>query len=203
MHNVAGEKNYEAYKLEEFEDAHLTPEGDAQCEAFIEKYSQNTVETSADLLVVSPMRRTLSTATQCFPELVGKVRWLAHEMIREMAGGHPCDRRRPISEHRESYPHVDFAQVENNEDPLYYLTGGDRETEESVTARAHVFFKWLETRSEKEIVVVTHSAFLRNIFNTVLQVNLDHEEKRCGVFRNCEMKSYHILFENNSAPVFH
>ena len=144
-----------------------------------------------DLLVVSPMRRTLATASIGFGDLIGSMPWVAHESLREQAGYHPCDRRRPISELRESYNHVDFSLIQHNKDPLYYHQPG-RETAENVTERAFDFFKWLDSRTEKEIVVVTHSAFLHSMFKSVVEIDLLTEGDRCGIFANCEMKSYHV-----------
>lgn len=192
FHNVAGEADYLAYKNEEFEDASLTPKGEAQCAALNSSCMESTIGSTSDLLVVSPMRRTLSTAMHSFPGFVRKIPWLAHETLREMAGEHPCDRRRPISEHSVTYPNIDFTLIEKNEDPLYYLSPG-RESEDSVTERAHNFFIWLASREEKEIIVVTHSAFLKNIFGNVLEVEKASEEGKCGNFMNCEMKSYTLF----------
>jgi hypothetical protein len=47
------------------------------------------------LVVVSPLRRTLETATQAFGT---SVPMLAVELIREAHGAHPCDKRSPVSE---------------------------------------------------------------------------------------------------------
>ena len=193
FHNVAGEANYSDYKNEKFEDAYLTPKGEAQCAALNSSCIESAVGITSELLVVSPMRRTLSTAMCSFPGFVQKIPWLAHETLRETAGMHPCDRRRPISEHAESYPNVDFSLIDENEDPLYYLQEG-RESDESVTERAHSFFIWLASRKEKEIIVVTHSAFLKTVFKYVLEIDTENEEENYGCFKNCEMKSYLLYF---------
>ena len=50
-----------------------------------------------ELLVVSPMTRTLQTASFSFPNLVDNCPWLAIEDIREASGFHPCDRRQTLS----------------------------------------------------------------------------------------------------------
>lgn len=193
FHNVAGEEDYEAYKKEEFEDAFITPVGESQCNDLHAKCVENGAVKCADLLVVSPMRRTLATATKCFPDFMGKIPWLANEDLREQAGYHPCDRRRPISEHRVSYPHVDFCLTTDNEDPLYFAQVG-RETAEHVSKRQNSFLHWLESRPEREILIVTHSAYLHNLFDNLLEVDIAQEEGKLGVFKNCEMKSYCLTF---------
>jgi broad specificity phosphatase PhoE len=77
-------------------DAELTEHGINQCKnlsIFTEKLD---IGLDSELLVVSPMRRTLQTATHSFPSLIGKVKWLALEHLREQTGSHPCDRRLKI-----------------------------------------------------------------------------------------------------------
>jgi broad specificity phosphatase PhoE len=195
-HNVAGE--LEQYKSEEFEDALLTIKGEKQCHDL----SASAVNgKNADLVVVSPMRRCLATASLSFPNHVGKIPWIAHESIREQSGLHPCDRRMPISQHKVDFSHVNFDFIEHDTDQLYHKYEG-REDHDNVTKRCFEFFDWLTTREEKEIIVVTHSAYLRHMFEQIIEVKetLKEEEKgRYGCFHNCEMKSYIITLNEKSS----
>jgi broad specificity phosphatase PhoE len=171
----------------------VTPLGDSQCESLNKCCNEKNSVKNVELLLVSPMRRTLATATQSFPGFIDGIPWMANELLREMSGSHPCDRRRPISELKSLYPHVDFSLTVDNEDPLYYAQVG-RESPESVTKRQRDFFSWLATRGEGEILVVSHSAYFHNMFKNVLDADLAIEHGRCGVFKNCEMKSYYVSF---------
>lgn len=110
-------------------------------------------------------------------------------------GSHPCDRRRNITEHSVSYPHIDFTPITHDTDPLYYKSEG-REDEESVTQRGFEFFNWLKARSEKEIIIVSHGAFLYNTFNNVIELDDEYLKLNLNdnIFRNCEMKSYYMTF---------
>lgn len=54
-----------------------------------------------------------------------------------------------------------------------------------ITARAHEFFTFLQTRSETNILVVTHSAFLFVLFDKVVRCNSDLSRW----FENCEMRT--------------
>lgn len=193
FHNVAGEADYAAYQKEEFEDSLVTPLGDSQCESLNVSCKENNSVKNVELLLVSPMRRTLATATQSFPGFIDVIPWMANELLREMSGSHPCDRRRPILELKSLFPHVDFSLTVHNEDPLYFSQVG-RESQESVTKRQRDFFTWLAARSEGEILVVSHSAYFHNMFANVLDADLALEGGKCGVFKNCEMKSYCISF---------
>jgi broad specificity phosphatase PhoE len=187
-HNEVGEVDYEQYKREDLIDAELTDKGLEQCQ---ELRGVNQKYLKAQLVVISPMRRTLQTATQSFPNLVEKVPWLALECIREQTGLHPCDKRLPISYHQENYPSVDFSLIESEEDPLYPQYEDRREPHDEMDERAKQFLSWIKARPETEIVVVTHSAFLRGLFQRVLFPNEPFNR-----FENCEARSFVMYFPN-------
>lgn len=187
-HNVHGEKKKTEYLREDLEDATLSDGGLTECAAVPDESAGG-----AQLLLVSPMRRTLQTATLSFPHLVGQVPWLALECLREVTGMHPCDRRLPIPEHMETHPHVDFSLVEDEHDPLYqkYTDANTREPDEDVMIRCADFLAFLQKREESEIVVCTHSAYLRVLFNHIFSDQApDHKTK----YANCEIRSYLVSF---------
>ncbi|KAF5455923.1 hypothetical protein F2P56_025453, partial [Juglans regia] len=84
--------------------------------------------------------------------------FVAVELCRERLGVHPCDKRQSIREYRPLFPAIDFSLVENDDDILW--KPNIRETDEEVADRGQKFLKWLWTREEKEIAIVTHSGFL-------------------------------------------
>lgn len=188
-HNVAGAINRLNYMKEEYMDAELTDFGINQCQDF-SKGSGNKFD-NAELLVVSPLYRTMQTATFCFPSLMNKIPWIANENLREQSGLHPCDKRRNISEHNGRFSHVDFKTIEDA-DPVYhrYIM---REPQEHVIGRCREFFKWLSDRPEKEIIVVTHAAYLRTMFTSVLAVGNENNHKRH--YDNCECRTYIISLD--------
>ena len=193
-HNVAGlEDPVNGYLRDDLVDAELSTLGIEQCASF----ATSKVITDVELVVVSPMRRTLQTASQCFPHCIDSIPFVAHECIRETTGLHPCDLRLPIDVHKGTHKHVSFDHINDNEDPYYYKYTKCREPKEHVSSRAKEFFKWLHCRPEQEIAVVTHSAFLREVFHSVLQYHSEEEEqlkRDHGHFANCEVKSYKIDF---------
>lgn len=190
-HNVAGEHDKANYLLPEFEDSILTSKGLLQCEQLKNKLVQSGTAAKAQLVVVSPLRRALQTATHSLPFLMPPVStacaWVALEQVREVTGLHPCDRRFPISVQEEYFPHVNFREyIESEEDALYGLYSA-REPPEDVQARCRQFLLWAMARPEKELVVVTHSAFLRELFGSVIRpVAVD---SYFG-FENAEIRSY-------------
>lgn len=188
LHNVAGEKNYFAYQSQEFYDCALSAHGEQQCAAQRERF-QRLLRT-AQLVVISPLQRTLQTACLALPFLEGVVPWVAIESIRETTGLHPCDKRRSRSEKmtQPEFKHIDFSFIESDFDALYDLYS-IREPEAHVARRAQNFFDWLETRKESEVVVVTHSAFLRTLFHQII-LECDDDDKKN--YENCEIRSYII-----------
>ena len=105
------------------------------------------------------------------------------------SGLHPCDRRLPISDLAKQFPEVNFDNIEHDEDPLYYVYK-TREPAEVVRARALSFMKWLGERPEREIIVVTHSNYVKNLLTYVISVEDDAPKK----FKNCEIRSYVMSF---------
>lgn len=201
VHNIAGEKDPKGYLLEENEDAVLSALGEQQCRSLASSAELVAFSQSATLLVVSPMRRTLQTATLSFPHLVNKIPWIGFENIREQTGAHPCDRRRPISEHRVSFPHVDFSLVDDDEDQLYSRYPDRREPLEEVLARARDFLVFLSKRPEKEVIIVTHSAYLRHLLQHLLEESSEEPSSEFQNFKNCEMRTFVVDLSSYSTNV--
>lgn len=109
LHNEAFKvRGRAAYEDPCFLDPELTALGVQQCRAL--KPLAARVQGSLDLLVVSPLRRTLETAVHTFDKLEGTP-WVAHELVRERIGRNTCDRRRALSIIKAEHPAVDFSQV--------------------------------------------------------------------------------------------
>jgi broad specificity phosphatase PhoE len=224
-HNVAGQVPG-GYLREEFVDAILTELGQQQCmqlhRHLVSDDADNLVDAvvtnggehhgassrkhnyrvkhhlaDVDLLVTSPLRRTLQTATLSFKHLQSIVPWIALESIRETTGQHPCDRRLPTSHHKENFPHVNFEHITEENDVIYPLYTTSREPAEDVAKRAIDFLSWLSNREEHSIIVVTHSAFLRVLFRHVF--GMSAEEFRG--FNNCEVRSCLMHFIDDSVPI--
>ena len=154
-------------------DAKLTPDGIDQCMAL----QKATQDVRPQLVVASPMTRTLQTATHCF-DLQRKASSappiVALEQLRETIN-FLCDSRRSITAIRSELPDVDYSHVIHDEDFLWASYekehglqedyGGLRETKNlgALRARAAEAMAWLGARPEKEIVVVSHCAFLRHL----------------------------------------
>ncbi|XVE49414.1 hypothetical protein DITRI_Ditri01bG0080800 [Diplodiscus trichospermus] len=218
IHNVEGDKNYKAYMSPEYFDARITPLGWQQVDNLRKHVHESGLAKRIDLVIVSPLLRTLQTAVGVFggegytdrmdivPLMVANAGnsgraaisslnsppIIAVELCREHLGVHPCDKRRNISDYQFLFPAVDFSLIESDEDTLW--KADIRETKEEVAARGLKFLNWLWTRKEKEIAIVTHSGFL---FHTLSAFGNDcHplvKKEICKHFANCELRSMVIV----------
>lgn len=218
IHNVEGEKDHKAYMSQDLFDAHLTPLGWQQVDNLQKHVHACGLSKKIDLVIVSPLLRTMQTAVGVFggggytdgvdapPLMVANAGnsdhsaisslncppFLAVELCREHLGVHPCDKRRSISEYQPLFPAIDFSLIESDEDILWKTD--IREKNEEVGARGIKFLNWLWTREEKEIAVVTHSGFL---FHTLSSFGNDcHptvKSEICKHFANCELRSVVIV----------
>lgn len=194
-HNAAAEFDYSAYKREDLEDAFLTEEGVEQC--FLLAEESEFLADAVELVIVSPMNRTIQTAVYGFPNLLGRVPWIARPEVRETMGQHPCDRMMPVSHKIANYPDIDFQALSNSDrDEAYYSYNDLREPLHDIEMRGRTFIEWLRNRPEKEIVVVTHSGFLLTFVNRVLRDYVkDFSEHHGEEFRNAELRSFVIKLE--------
>ncbi|XP_039053221.1 phosphoglycerate mutase-like protein 1 isoform X2 [Hibiscus syriacus] len=184
VHNVAGDIDFSNYLSEEFFDAHLTPLGWQQVDNLRKHVHETGLSKKIELVIVSPLLRTLQTAVGVFGgegykdgvdvhplmvENAGKsIRpaisslycppFVAVELCREHLGVHPCDRRKSISEYQPLFPAIDFSLIDCKEDSLW--EANYREKDEEIATRGLKFLNWLWTREEREIAVVSHSSFL-------------------------------------------
>eukprot|EP00775_Hariotina_reticulata_P007788 gene7788-7986_t len=186
-------------------DPHLTPRGWAQTAALQQHLSSLQDKLDIELVVVSPLRRTLETSAGAnmrylpLARAVGSagcrpLQLLAHEGCRERMGPNVCDKFRDMDLQVVDFPGVDFSMIEHQHDVEWdrvsqatckngcYFVG---EQESAAEARALVFYRWLMSRPEQTIAIVSHCGFLvhsmRALGEVVGRMSLDWE--------NCEMRS--------------
>jgi broad specificity phosphatase PhoE len=183
-HNVAAALyGAAAYKDVTLTDARLDATGRAQATALGARMREARLQ--VDVVLVSPMTRTLETATHMFR---GDTRaaMVAIEMCREAHGGHPCDQRRAVAALRPEFPHVDFSLVTTDADTWH--NPDRRETVKEVAVRCDKFLDILRRRPERNIVVVSHGVFLETLLNRC-GLLCPEEHVRDRRFENAEMRS--------------
>ena len=111
-HNLPGAD----VRSDECLDAKLTPQGHEQCAALAQITSGAACAWTAEgtqLVVSSPLTRTLDTAKRSFPAQLAQAStpFIAHEAIRETVN-FACDARRPLEEIQKEFPEADFANCD-------------------------------------------------------------------------------------------
>ncbi|XP_021721123.1 phosphoglycerate mutase-like protein 1 [Chenopodium quinoa] len=211
IHNVAGAEKYKTSP--ELLDPRLSPLGWEQVENLQKHVHACGLLERIELVITSPMLRTMQTAAIVFggdnhkngngasPLMLENGKndhatvsslncppFLAHELCRERLGVNTCDKRGSISEYKSLFPAIDFSLIESDEDILW--KEDVRESDEEVSARGMKFMKWLWTREEKEIAIVTHSAFLfQTLPKFVYNCHPSTKNEICKFFANSELRS--------------
>lgn len=149
LHNV--HKDYYIYR-----DPLLTPKGKAQCAELQDNFPHHQ---TVDLIVSSPIRRTLYTSLLSFKHDIeaNGLHIIALPELQETSD-EPCDTgSSPIELANEFHDHpIDFSLVQ----PGWNVKQGKWGAEwEACRNRAQEAREWLHQRTEREIVVVTHGAY--------------------------------------------
>jgi len=141
-------------------DPALTKLGVQQSKDLSVKFSSINI----DLIVVSPLRRTVQTAANIFSsEKYNSVSIIANELCRESYGLVVCDKRSNLTAIKEEFASskVDFSLIATEEDTWWE---SDKEPPEHLEQRVREFYRFLKSRPESNIAVVTHHGFLKKFF---------------------------------------
>ncbi|KJR84744.1 phosphoglycerate mutase [Sporothrix schenckii 1099-18] len=127
-----------------------------------------------DLVLVSPMTRTLQTAMASLDWLQANgVPFEAHAGWQETTD-HPCDVGSEIDQVAQQFPQVDFSHVDpifpEKTTPQALLYAYNRQ---ALVTRAQTVLAELYARPEKVVAVVSHSAFLSKAVSGSLYANAD------------------------------
>ncbi|CAA7031074.1 unnamed protein product [Microthlaspi erraticum] len=198
LHNVEAENDRNALLSPHLFDAPLTDYGHQQVENLRERVALNGLLKRVELVVTSPLLRTMQTAVGVFgneneqPNMSSSPPILALEVARDRNGVRPPDMRRNVSEYQALFPDIDFSQIESEEDNLW--RPDVRESEEEISARGLEFMKWLWKRPEKEVAVVSHGIVLQHMLY-VFANDCDQSTTRelCKRFANCEIRTVVIV----------
>ncbi|KAI4342047.1 hypothetical protein MLD38_026709 [Melastoma candidum] len=211
IHNVEGDKIADALLNPQYLDAHLTELGWWQVDNLRKHVQTNGLSKKVDLVITSPLMRTLQTAVRVFggegslhePDIPPLMMENAGKSGRAAISSQNCPPilavelcrehlRSSISNYRTLFPGVDFSMVESDEDILW--KADIREANEELAERGRQFLNWLWTRREKEIAVVTHSGFLFHMLSSFgNDCHPSIKTEICKHFANCELRSVVIV----------
>ncbi|XWS27720.1 hypothetical protein CRYUN_Cryun25bG0005000 [Craigia yunnanensis] len=195
MHNVEGDKNPEALLSPNLFDAQLSPLGLQQVAELRKDFHARGILNRIELVITSPLTRAMQTAVGVFDSegqtisTLNSPQIMAIELCRDRLGVRPCDMRRKVSDCQSLFPSIDFSMTDSEDDNLW--NPDIREPMEELANREAKFLKWLWTRPEKEIVVVSHGLVLQNILINLLGKGA----ALCKRFDHCELRSVVIVDE--------
>ncbi|OCK78695.1 phosphoglycerate mutase-like protein [Lepidopterella palustris CBS 459.81] len=156
-------------------DPELSKLGETQCKELQENLKNLPLANDVELIVVSPMRRTLQTATLGLGWLIEEGVQVLPDARWQETTAKPCDTGSPISTISALFPQIDFSTV----DPVYpnKTTPASNPyifSKRAVQARGQACLKALYNRPEKVIAVVSHSGFLRCVISLTWYANADY-----------------------------
>jgi len=135
------------------------------------------IDVDFDLMLCSPLTRTLQTFTLLFPKPIANT--IILPIVREHLDN-SCDVGRQPSVIAKEFPHFNFDKVNkfwwNNDIPIDEKAI-NRESIEDLDKRVIKFKNWISKRSEKKIAIVSHGTFISRIINFFLD--------------NCEFEIWH------------
>ncbi|GAP83243.1 putative phosphoglycerate mutase [Rosellinia necatrix] len=143
-------------------DPSLTELGREQCVELRKGLMEDPLAQQAELIITSPMRRTIQTALDTVDWLVEKGVKIQADALWQENSAKPCDIGTVVSKVAQEFPSIDYSTV----DPVWpdkTSPAGSQYhyTKTAILARAQAALQKLYNRPEKVIIVVSHSGFLR------------------------------------------
>lgn len=176
LYNIHGSSTF---SNSDYVDTLLLPEGREQAINLGKNWEEiNNIE----LVIVSPLKRTLETASHIFKDK--KIPIIALELSREYPLGlHTCNKRSNKEELELLYPNINFDDLKSNKDILW--NENELETINSLEERINIIKKYIKSRKETNIAFVNHSSFIGQMKDKSIKYldNGDEELKHCYPYK--------------------
>ena len=131
-----------------------------------------------DIIFVSPLTRTIQTATNIFKDT--NIKMTAIDNIMEYPQTHEiCNHRLNKTLLEKKYDYVDFSNIP--EESTYWKDSPEIESLFDLKKRSDHFKEMLRERPEKNICVVSHSTFLKEFLLGNVG-NIEEELEHCSPF---------------------
>lgn len=190
------------------EDPPLTAEGFADIKRLQETVS-NKSGFNPQLFIVSPLRRATQTVLFGFHHHIAEkqkhnenrqIPIIALECCREQFGIYYSDKRSDISQYTIEFPNVNYEHIQSNEDILWEKKS--RESMNQLLSRQAEFLSFIRKQTEvNEIVVGTHSGWLKVLTNSVLNIEIpDQREGIQSMFETGEIRSLLLTWVDGGPP---
>lgn len=175
LHNELFHKiGVKAFRIPATIDAPLTNEGHLQSIELGQSWqNKNEIE----LVLVSPLTRTLDTAMNIFGDT--DIPMVSEEFLREYPiGEDTCNKRSSLTLLKNKYPRIDFNLI-SDQDTLW--TSEYRENIDELEQRLDKMVKYLQNRKEKNIAIVGHSSYFGQFKDNHIgyKENGDEDLKHC------------------------
>ena len=175
LHNELFHKiGVKAFRIPQTIDAPLTNEGHLQS---IELGQSWPKKREIELVLVSPLTRTLDTAMNIFGDT--DIPMISEEFLREYPiGEDTCNKRSSLTLLKNKYPRIDFNLISDG-DTLW--TSEYRETIDELEQRLDKMVKYLQNRKEINIAIVGHSSYFGQFKDNHIgyMENGDEDLKHC------------------------
>jgi len=161
-------------------DTKLTENGINQCK-------QLQID-NIDNIYVSPLSRTLQTATLLFPDK----KYTALDQLRETDFSHKCNTRSNKSELVDKFKNCNFDMItENDEIIMNYNTASNKDEYNEFVINNHINYikELIQNSTGKTIVFVSHNDYLVRLLKNMNVININY-------LKNCEV----LRFDNFNAP---
>lgn len=157
-HNV-GYLNYgeEAYFSEKYKNSPLTLLGRKQAHELGNFMKSQNILDTIDLVITSPLERTLQTTNLITTSCIKKPKIIAIEHAREYNYHHPCNERKTKSEMIKAYGDINFSLIEHEDDKIFH-------TGDTIDRRDALMYYIKESEGDT-IMVVSHASFLLSFLN--------------------------------------
>ena len=175
LHNELFHKiGIQAFRIPQTIDSPLTNEGHLQSIELGQSWSKKN---EIDLVLVSPLTRTLETCMNIFGDT--NIPIISHEFLREYPiGEDTCNKRSSLTSLKYKFPKVQF-NLDSDEDTLW--TQDNRESIDELEKRLDKMVRYIHSRSEQNIAIVGHSSYFGQFKDNHIGYieNGDEELKHC------------------------
>ncbi len=147
----------EAYT--KYRDTPLLYKGFLQAEDCRENYVKNGSLKNTELVLVSPLSRTINTALSIFgSNTFFSTKIIALDCLMEypLGGDEMCNKRKNIKILEHNYPTIDYSFIKNKEVEWPFK----KESIAGLEKRIEKMVKFIKNRYEKKIAVVSHSSYI-------------------------------------------
>ena len=132
----------------------------------------NQLGRKPDIVLVSPLTRTLQTAMCIFSDDI-KIKALDCLVEYPQGGFEKCNIRKCKKLLKTIYTNIDFTEIDQN-----LLWSSEEETIDELNGRISKLWNYIGTRKEKLIAVVSHSSYIGQLKDKIIG-DEQHELKHC------------------------